>query len=243
MPLLAHLRELRKRFLLVLLGIVVAAVIGWIFYQPVFDAMQEPVLALNDRGQEAALTFATPAAAFDMRVRVSLWLGVFASCPWWLYQIWAFLNPGLTSKERRYAVAFVGAGIPLFLLGAVIAWLALPNAIRLLTEFTPEGALNYMPATEYLRFVMRVVLAFGIAFLVPLVMVLLNFMGVVRARTLLGAWRWAVLAIFTFAALASPTPDPWTMILLALPICGLYFLAVGIAARHDARTDARRATA
>ncbi|MFC4555117.1 twin-arginine translocase subunit TatC [Georgenia faecalis] len=243
MPLLAHLRELRKRFLLALLGIAVAAVVGWIFYEPVFDAMQQPVLELNEHGQEAALTFATPAAAFDMKIRVSLWLGVFGACPWWLYQIWAFLNPGLTSAERRYAVAFVGVGIPLFLAGAGLAWLILPNAVRLLTEFTPEGALNYMPATEYMRFFMRVILAFGIAFLVPLVMVLLNFLGVVRAKTLLAGWRWAVLAIFTFAAFASPTPDPWTMILLALPICGLYFLAVGIAAQHDRRADARAARA
>ncbi|MEE6272252.1 twin-arginine translocase subunit TatC [Georgenia sp. MJ278] len=241
MPLLDHLRELRRRFFLAVLGLGLAAVGGWFLYDPVFAAMQAPIVALDGSsdGTQAALTFPTPAAAFDMKVKMSLWLGAFMSSPWWLYQVWAFLTPGLTKRERRYGAAFVGAGVPLFLLGAGLAWLVLPNAVRLLLEFTPEGALNYMAATDYLRFFMRVVLAFGIAFLVPLVMVLLNVLGVVRGRTLLAGWRWAVLGIFTFAAFASPTPDPWTMIFLAIPICGLYFLAVGIAFRHDRRVDAR----
>ncbi|WP_251839501.1 twin-arginine translocase subunit TatC [Oceanitalea stevensii] len=241
MRLVEHLRELRRRVLLALAGIAVMTVVGWFLYEPVFDAIQAPVLAVDDAGLNAALTFTTPAAAFDMQVRVSLWVATFLASPWWLYQVWAYIAPGLTRSEKRRSLLFVVAGVPLFLGGAALAWLVLPNAIKVLTQFTPEGALNYMPATDYVRFVMRVVLAFAIAFLVPLVMVLLNAIGLVSARALLAGWRWAVLLVFVFAGIASPTPDPWTMIALAVPMCALYFGAVGIAALHDRRAARRQA--
>lgn len=241
MRLIEHLRELRKRVLLALLGIVIAAVPSWFVYPEVFAAIQAPVVALDDAGLNAALIFTTPAAAFDMRVRVSLWLAVFLASPWWLGQLWAFIAPGLTRPERRRGLLFVAAGVPLFLLGAALAWVVLPNAIRLLNEFTPEDALSYMPATDYLKFVMRVMMALAIAFLMPVVMVFLNAIGLVKARTLLSGWRWAVLLIFVFAGFASPTPDPWTMIALAVPMCGLYFGAVGIAWRRDKRVAKRDA--
>ena len=241
MRLIEQLRELRRRLLLALAGIGVMAIPSWFAYPHVFDLLQSPIEAINDAGLTAALTFTTPAAAFDMRIRVSIWLATFLASPWWLYQIWAYIAPGLTKSEKRRSLVFILAGVPLFLGGAAVAWLVLPSAVRLLAEFTPESALNYMPAPDYLRFVMRVILAFAIAFLMPLIMVLLNAMGVVHSRTLLGGWRWAVLLIFVFAALASPTPDAWTMIALALPMCAMYFGAVGIAYRHDKRVAARTA--
>lgn len=241
MRLVDHLRELRKRVLLAVLGIAVAAVGAWFIYEPVFDAIQAPVTALGDAGLDAALIFTTPAAAFDMKIRVSLWLAVFISSPWWIYQLWSFISPGLTKNERRKSMYFALAGVPLFLAGGTLAWLVLPNAIRLLNQFTPEGALSYMPAADYIKFVMRVIMAFAIAFLLPLIMVMLNSMGIVRGRSMLAGWRWAVLIVFIFAGFASPTPDAWTMIALAVPMCGLYFAAVGIAIRRDKRADAKRA--
>ena len=241
MRLVEHLRELRRRLLLALLGVLVMAVPSWFVYPQVFEVLQAPIEAINDAGLTAALTFTTPAAAFDMRIRIALWLATFLASPWWLYQIWAYVAPGLTKSERRRSLAFVVAGVPRFLGGAAVAWLVLPSAVRLLAGFTPEGALNYMPAPDYLRFVMRVILAFALAFLMPVVMVLLNVIGLVHSRTLLAGWRWAVLLIFTFAALASPTPDAWTMIALAVPMCALYFGAVAITYRHDKRVAARTA--
>jgi len=241
MRLVEHMRELRRRVLLAITGLAVMAVPAWFLYGPVFDALQAPIEAIDDSGLTAALNFTTPAAAFDMRIRVSLWLAAFLASPWWLYQIWAYIAPGLTRPEKKRSLAFLAAGVPLFLGGAALAWLVLPNAVRVLTEFTPEGALNYMPATDYVRFVMRIILAFGIAFLLPLIMVLVNSLGMLSARAMLAGWRWAVLLIFVFAGIASPTPDPWTMIALAIPICALYFGAVGIAARHDRRVERRRA--
>lgn len=239
MPLREHLRELRRRTVLAALGVVVGAVLGWYLYDPVLEALQEPLLSIEREGL-VALNFAGVATSFDMKVKVSLFLGVLVSSPWWLLQLWLFITPGLTRRERRYAVVFLAAATPLFLAGAWLAWRVLPNAVALLTEFTPEGSANLIDAQLYLSFVMRVLLAFGVAFLLPVVMVALNFAGLVRARTWMRGWRWAVLLVFTFAAFATPTPDAITMILLALPMVGLYFLAVGICGLRDRRTDARR---
>lgn len=241
MPLRAHLLELRRRVFLAALGVTLGAVAGWFLYDPVIDALQGPLVRLADDGL-VALNFSGVATSFDMKLKVSLFLGVLLSAPWWLLQLWLFITPGLTRKERHYAVAFLAAAVPLFLMGAYLAWRVLPNAVALLTEFTPEGAANLIDAQLYLSFVMRVVLAFGIAFLLPVVMVGLNLAGLVRARTWLRGWRWAVLLVFTFAAFATPTPDAITMILLALPMCGLYFAAVWVCHLHD-RRQARRTAA
>ncbi|MDT0166186.1 twin-arginine translocase subunit TatC [Actinotalea sp. AC32] len=239
MPLREHLRELRRRTVLAALGLVAGGVVGWILYDPVLAALQEPLLSVEREGL-VALNFAGVATSFDMKVKVSLFLGVLVSSPWWLLQLWLFITPGLTRRERHYAVAFLAAATPLFLAGAWLAWRVLPNAVALLTEFTPEGSANLIDAQLYLSFVMRVLLAFGVAFLLPVVMVGLTFAGLVRATTWLRGWRWAVLLVFTFAAFATPTPDAITMILLALPMVGLYFLAVGVCALRDRRRDARR---
>ena len=223
MPLREHLRELRRRTVLIALGLVVGAVAGWLLYEPVFDLLQQPILdAADRRGPRVSLNFQGVATAFDVQVKLSLFLGVLFSAPWWIYQLWAFITPGLTSKERRYAVGFLAAGVPLFFAGAALAWWAVPNAVHLFIDFAPDSTTNFVDAQLYLGFVMRVVLAFGLGFLLPVVMVALNFAGVVRARTWLAAWRWAVLVAFVFAAIATPTPDVVTMLAVAIPICLLH---------------------
>ena len=244
MPLRAHLVELRRRVFLAALGVVVGAVIGWFLYDPVFGALQQPITSVaDDRGNLVVLNFAGIATSFDMRVKVSFFLGVIVSSPWWLYQFWAFVTPGLTRRERGYAFGFVGVAVPLFLAGAYVAWWVLPNAVRLLTEFTPSGASNIIDAQTYLGFVMRIMLAFGIAFLLPVVMVALNFAGIGTAATWRRSWRWAVLLSFVFAAIVTPTPDAITMLAVAIPMCLLYFLALGVCVLHDRRVDRRRVAA
>lgn len=236
-PLRVHLLELRKRLILVGLGLVVGAAAGWSVYEPVFAALQSPLLQLvDDREGLIAVNFSGVATSLDMRVKVSLFLGVMISSPWWIYQLWAFINPGLTRRERLYAVAFTGSAVPLFLAGAFLASRVVPDAVALLTHFTPDGAANLIDAHQYLSFVMRVILGFGIAFLVPVVMVALNVAGLVEGRTLARGWRWAVLSAFVFSAIMTPTPDAITMIAMALPICGLYAAAVGICVLRDRRT-------
>lgn len=240
MPLREHLRELRRRVVLIALGLVVGAVVGWLLYDPVFHLLQQPILDVADaRGDRVSLNFQGVATAFDIQVKVSLFLGVLVTAPWWIYQVWAFITPGLTTKERRYAVGFLAVAVPLFFAGAALAWWALPNAVRLLTDFAPADTTNWVDAQLYLGFVMRIVLAFGVGFLLPVVMVALNFTGLVRARTWASGWRWAVLTAFVFAAVATPTPDAVTMLAVAAPICLLYFAALGVCVLHDRRVDRR----
>lgn len=226
--------------LLATVGVLAGAVVGWVWYPELFAALQEPVVDVAAaRGGEIAINFAGVATPLDMQIKVALFAGVIVSSPWWILQLWGFVAPGLTRRERWTAIAFVAVGVPLFVAGAVLAWRFMPVAVGLLAGFTPEDAVNLIDAHMYLGFVMRMTLAFGLAFLLPVVLVGLNLVGVLTARDLLGAWRWAVLLAFVFSAVATPTGDAITMVALAVPICLLYAAAVGVCALGD-RRRARR---
>lgn len=236
MPLLDHLRELRKRVVLMAAGLIVGGIAGWLLYDPLLLALQQPLVTAEEmRGNEMTLNFSGPMAALDLKIKSSLFLAVFLTAPWWLFQLWAFVTPGLTSREKKYAYGFVGAALPLFLGGAYMAWLVFPHAIEILSGFLPDDATAFTNAQEYLSLVMRLLIAFGLAFLSPVLLIGLNLAGLLPAASMAKGWRWAVLVAFTFAAVMTPTPDPWTMILVALPICLLYFVALGIAYLHDRR--------
>lgn len=241
MALRDHLRELRRRFVLAFAGLAVGAVAGWFFYEPVFDLVADTIRSAEGGGVLTELNFTEVMGAFDLKVRVAFFLGALATCPWWIYQFWAFLAPGLTGREKRLGLAFVAAAVPLFLAGALLAWAVLPNAVGLLTAATPEGVTNLLNAATYLTFVMQFMLIFGIAFLLPLIMVALTAVGVVRGATWRKGWRWAIIGIFTFAAFATPSPDAISMILMALPICGLYGIALLVCALLDRRRARRTA--
>lgn len=209
----------------------------------VFESLQQPVEVLQAaRPELVTLNFQGIGTAFDMQLRIALFTGLLLSSPWWIYQILAFITPGLTKNERKYTFGFMGAAVPLFITGAALAWSVLPKALEVLIgSFTPDNTTNLLAADIYLKFVMQFVLAFGIAFLLPLVMVALNFMGVVKAGLWLKGWRWAIVGIFTFCAFATPNPEPTAMIFMALPIVALYFIAVYICHVHDKRAAKRRA--
>lgn len=241
MSLRDHLVELRRRLTWAAAGLAVGAVAGWFVSGWAMNQLLAPIVAASaEQPAIIAANFAGVAAAFDMRLKVALFLGALISSPWWIYQLWAFVTPGLTRRERLYAVGFVAAAVPLFLLGAAAAWLVIPHAVLLFTGFLPAGATNLIDAQTWLAFVMRFVLAFGLAFLLPVLMVALDFAGVVRATTWRKGWRWAVMIAFLFAAVMTPTPDAISMLLVALPICALYFVALGVCEIHDRRA-ARRA--
>lgn len=248
MPLRAHLIELRNRLLVAGLAVVLGAVVGWFVYDPVFAAIIRPLREIAaDPERVVQVNFGSIATSFDLKIKISIWLGVIISSPVWIFQVWAFITPGLTRRERWYAVGFMVAAVPLFLAGVGVAWLVLPNAVVFLTGFVPEGsdglASNIIEASDYIAFVTRVLLAFGIAFLVPVVMVALNLAGLAPARSLFRGWRVAIVMIFVFAAIASPTPDVATMFALAGPMVFLFFAAVGIAFVNDRRRAKRDGTA
>jgi len=241
MSLGAHFKELRRRVLLAAAGILVGSVAGWILFDHVFDLLQQPLLdAAARRGAIIRINFAGMTSAIDVHIKVALFLGVFLTSPWWLYQLWAFITPGLTTRERRYTLGFLGSAVPLFVGGAAVAWFVLPHAVEVLTNFVPEGATNLTDAQTYLSFVMRLMLAFGLAFVLPVAMVALSFIGLVRARTWAKGWRWAIVVAFIFSAVMTPTPDAWTMVMVALPICALYVIALGICTLHGRRVDKAR---
>ncbi len=231
MPLRDHLKEARNRLILALSGILIAAVVGWFYFEPAFEALQRPVLqaAAASDGQ-ISINFAGVITALDMRVRVSLFLGFIASSPWWLYQLWAYVAPGLKRRERFYTAGFMAAALPLFAGGVALGWWILPRAVRILTDFIPEESTNLINAQDYLTFVMHVMVGLGITLVFPVVMVGLSWLGIVKPRTWLHGWRWAVVVILVFAALITPTPDVLSMLAMALPMCALYFLAIGIGA-------------
>ncbi|MDN4486671.1 twin-arginine translocase subunit TatC [Demequina sp. SYSU T00039] len=229
MSLADHLREFRKRLILAAIGIALGMVAGWFLYTPVFEGLQAPVLAVAERNDAlVTVNFSGVATALDMQLKVSVLLGVVISAPWWLYQLWAFVAPGLKRTERRYTIGFLGAAIPLFFSGVVLAWWVFPKAIDILISFTPEGAANLLDAQTFMTFAMRLVIAFGLAFVFPVVMIALTWVGVVKARTWLKGWRWAVFLIFLAAAILTPTPDAVTMLFMAGPMVALYFAAVGV---------------
>ncbi len=244
MPLREHLAEFRKRIILVAIGVAVFTVAGWFFYTPVFEALQAPVLAAAEEGNGlVSINFEGLATALDMQIKVSVVIGVVASSPWWLYQLWAFVSPGLNRKERGYTGAFLGAAVPLFLGGVALAWWVFPHAVQILTDFRPENTANLLNAQMFMTFAMRLVLAFGFAFVFPVIMVALTWAGTVSSRTWLKGWRWAVMGIFVFAAVMTPTPDAVTMIIMALPMCGLYFGAIGVGALRERSRRAKVASA
>jgi len=247
MPLREHLRELRTRLFKAGVAVLLGAVIGWFLYPRVYEALQEPILQIRaDRLRQnptdvVTLSFDQVATSFNLQLRMSFYIGIVLSSPVWLYQLWAFIVPGLTKREKRYSMGFVGAAVPLFLAGIALAWKVLPNAIKFLTAFTPVGTANIINASDYFTFVLQIILAFGIAFVIPLLLVALNFAGVLTAVAMAKAWRVAVFLCFLFAAVASPTPDAGSMLALAFPMVGLYLLAVAIAWVNDRRRSRRAA--
>ncbi len=240
MSLKEHLVELRNRLVKAAIGLLVGAVAGWFVWDPLFASISEPLTKLaEERHFTAGVNFAGVGSAFDLRVQAAFFLGVIISSPVWIYQLWAFITPGLNRKERNYTFGFMFAAIPLFLAGAYCGWLVMPNIVYALTSFTPQGGTNFIQANEYISFIMQLVLFMGIAFLVPVVLVGVNMAGVLRGQTMLKSWRITVLAVTIVSAMAAPGNDAFTMFLLAAPLLALYFGAMGLCVLLDRRRDKR----
>jgi sec-independent protein translocase protein TatC len=242
MSLAAHLIELRRRLFISAIAVILGMVVGWILTDLfVWEAIQDPVKRVAEARAaegvdiETAIVFPTIASAFDLRLQIAFTIGIVVSAPVWLYQIFAFLVPGLSSRERRYTLGFFASAIPLFFAGCAAGWFVLPNIVKLLTGFVPDDAMSLLTAREYIDFVLKLVLAIGIAFVVPAFIVLLNFAGVISAAAIIKAWRVAILVIVLFTAIATPSADVISMFLLAIPMIGLYFAAWFVAHLHDRR--------
>jgi sec-independent protein translocase protein TatC len=232
-----HLRELRKRAVLSLAGIGLAAVAGWFFYEPAVSLITAPLAAITET--KAQLNFQTISAALDLKLKVSCWLGLLGSSPWWIYQAAAFIGPGLTRREKLHTVGFGLVGLVLFAAGAFCGVLVAPRAVQILVSFVPDDAAALVSAASYVNFYTYLVIAFGLSFLLPELLVAASFMGVIKARGLVRAWRVAVIGCFAFAAVVNPIPNPLPMIIQALGMLALYFLAVLVAFLHERRAAKR----
>lgn len=242
MSLGGHLKELRNRLFWSAVFLLAGAVLGWFLFDPVFRLLQDPILkAAADSEVPVVVNFGTVVSAFDLRVQVSIFLGTVVSSPIWLYNLWAFVSPGLRVRERRFTLGFILSAIPLFLSGTALAWYSLPGFVTVLISFTPEGSSNVINASEYVLFAIRILLIFGIAFVMPVVLVLLNFASLLSAASILKGWRLAVFIIAVVSALATPTADLVSMFLLMFPLTLLYFTAFGVAWLHDRAVAKRQA--
>ena len=242
MSLGAHLIELRKRLFLAALALIVASIAGWFLSQFVLDFLREPVTRIAEaRSREATLNYPGISSSFDLRIQISVTVGVIISSPVWLYQIWAFIVPALVRREKLYAIGFIGTAIPLFLLGCTSGLFVLPHIVEVLTGFAAQQDAAIIDAKQYYDFVLKLVLAVGIAFVLPVFLVLLNFVGVISAVSIIKGWRVAILLITLFTAIATPAADVFSMFLLAVPMVVLYFAAAGVAWLHDRRVAKRAA--
>ena len=186
------------------------------------------------------LAFTGVADPFVMQLKVAGVAGLLLASPVWLYQLWRFLVPGLKGNERRWGLAFAAVATPLFLAGAYLAYTVMPKGLEILLGFTPEEVENIISVDKYLSFFLRMMVVFGIGFLLPLLIVALNFAGVLPASKLRSWWRWIVIGVMVFAAVATPTGDPFNLMVLAMPLLVLMGLAWMVAWLND-RRRARRA--
>lgn len=236
MSLSGHLKELRNRLFWSSIFLVAGSIAGWFMFDAVFAELQRPIVELSkEAGSNATINFPTVVSAFDVRLQVSIFLGVMMSSPVWLFNIWSFITPGLKKKERKYTIWFVVVAVPLFLAGTALAWASLPTFVQVLVGFTPAGSANVINASDYILFTIRILLVFGIAFVLPVVLVLLNFAGVITAQNILKSWRMAIFVSAVVGAIATPVAEPMAMFLLMVPLLILYFVAAGVATLHDKR--------
>jgi sec-independent protein translocase protein TatC len=242
MALSDHLRELRARLLKSAVVVVVGLIVALFFFDAIFHLVLTPYQDAQRALDEDVNTQATVAGVggpLMLQLKLCGMVGLVATSPFWLYQMWAFILPGLHSRERKWTRVFAAVAGPLFVSGVVLGYLTLPKGLEILINFTPADLTNLVEFGDYLTFLIRTLLVFGIAFEIPVFVILLNLAGIVRGASL-GAHRpWIVIGTFVFAAVATPSTDPFTMLFLAVPMLLLFFLSEAICRVLDRRRRER----
>lgn len=239
MALMDHFRELRARLLRVALLMLVVFIVAFIYYSDLFNLILHPynhardILSADDKASMPVINGV--AGAISLQFKLCGLTAVVATSPYWLYQLWAFILPGLHENERRWTRIFTAFAGPMFLAGVATGYWVLPKGLEALISFTPKDVQSLVDISSYLTFVVKMLLAFGIAFEIPLFIVMLNLAGVVSGKALGKHRPWIVVGAFTFAAFASPAPDPLSMLLLAVPLTVLFLISEVIARFVDRR--------
>jgi sec-independent protein translocase protein TatC len=221
MPLMDHIRELRNRVVKIALALGAGMIVGFIFFTPVWNVIDRPLCTAVIRGHTGCNTLGVNQLALDgpldpfyLHVKVALVVGVILSSPFWLYQLWAFVAPGLYAREKRWSYIFLGSAVPLFLIGVTLAYWSLGRSMHYLLGLTPHGVANLIQVDQYMSFVMAMLLAFGLAFELPLLIVMLNLAGILTHERFRKWRRVMIFGVFLIAGMANPSPDPITMLIL-----------------------------
>nr|WP_246231912.1 twin-arginine translocase subunit TatC [Nakamurella aerolata] len=259
MSLMEHLRELRRRLFFAVLGLLAGTILGFIWWSVAIpplglpslgDLLKAPYCSVTQdvrvdfalsgaSGEQCRLLATTPFSPLQIRLKAALLAGALISSPVWLLQLWGFVTPALYAKEKRYARSFVGAAFVLLMAGAVLAYIVIQHGLAILLGFGGDVTVSALTPDSYFGFLIGVMLIFGVSFLVPLLLVMLNFIGVLSGRRLAKSRRYSMFALVVFAGLTVPGNDPITMLVLAVALCVLYEMAVQVSLLHDRRKAKR----
>jgi sec-independent protein translocase protein TatC len=249
MTLFEHLRELRYRLVVAILAIIAGMIVAWFFRDPLMIILERPyfeaIADLKAKNPDAvtSLVNINLTSPLTLALKVSALAGALLTAPIWLYQLWAFIVPGLLAKEKKWTLIFIAVATPMFVGGVLVGYIVLPKAITVLLSFTQSGVTNLQDINAYLSFLLRLMVVFGIAFLIPLVVLVLNIVGVIKAKTLAKYRTLVIFGTFVFGAIATPSTDPFSMLALAAPMTLLFIAAEVIAHILDRRKERRAALA
>src|SRR4029079_4792238 len=237
MALSDHFRELRARLIRSALILVIAFFVAIFFYDQLLDLVNRPYLdaqrALRDNGTVSIQVVQDATGGLLLQMKLCGVVAIIASSPYWLYQIWAFIMPGLHPTEKRYTRMFVAVAGPLFLGGVALGYYVMPKGLEVLISFVPNNVTSLVDFGRFFSFEMRMLLIFGVSMEIPLFVVLLNFAGIVSVRTLAKHRPWIVIGTMVFAAVATPSTDPFSMLMLAIPMLILFAISAVICRVSD----------
>jgi sec-independent protein translocase protein TatC len=225
MTLAEHLGELRRRIVVILVAFAAAATITFVVYPHVLHFLQSPYCHVAGR-RNCQLFITDPLGGLTLRIKLAAYGGLFLASPVILWELWRFITPGLHANEKRYAIPFVAASVALFAGGAVLAYVSFPHALRFLGNVGGPSLHQIYDPNKYLSLIVALMAVFGLTFEFPVVLVSLELAGVVRPARLASWRRWAIVLIVTFAAVITPSGDPFSMLALALPLYLFYELSI-----------------
>lgn len=243
MTLMEHLADLRNRLLVSVIVILVGTAAAFYFADELIQFLADPYCSAisgqtvqeSGDGAQCEAVLNSPISHIALMLKISLYAALVGTAPVWLYQLWAFIAPGLHRNERKYAYLFIGIAAPLFLAGAVLAYFVVSHGMEFIMLLASQDFVILLNLEDYLTFFLSVMMVFGIGFEFPLIMLMLNVIGLVNAKRMLGWWRIVVVVSFIFTAVFTPTPDPFGMTALAICMLILYLAACGVAYLNDKR--------
>lgn len=251
MSLIDHLRELRYRLTIAVVAIIIAAIGAAFYYKELgefivapYNAAKQKILEATDGTADIMLTNQGVVSPFTLAVIACVLAGLVISSPIWLYQIWAYLAPALLKHEKKYVLVFIGGATPLFLAGCALGYIVWARGIEIMLSFTLRDldVVNMLDMTDFLQKEILIMLVFGVSFVLPVLLVMLNLAGVVHGFQLGKARKFVILGSTIFAAVATPTMDPFSMLAMVIPMSLLFFLAEGVCRLIDKSRGITEAT-